>query len=54
MYGNISKSALVGASVLPATGSVLSPWLTLVGYAVVGITLASFAYLKHIEKSVRP
>ena len=47
MYGNISKAGLVSASVLPATGAFINPWISVAGYILVGVTLVTFAYLKH-------
>ena len=52
MYGNVSKAGLVGASLLPATGAAVNPWISILGYGVLAVTLGSFAYLKHVSKSV--
>lgn len=51
MYGNVSKAGLVGASLLPATGAAVNPWISILGYGVLAVTLGSFAYLKHVSKS---
>jgi LPXTG-motif cell wall-anchored protein len=52
MYGNVSKAGLVGASLLPATGAAVNPWLSVLGYGLLAVTLGSFVYLKHVSKSV--
>lgn len=50
MYGNVSKAGLAGAAVLPATGSAISPWITIIGYGLLAVTLISFIYLKRTAK----
>lgn len=52
MYGNVSKAGLVGASILPATGAAVNPWISVLGYGLLAITLGSCVYLKHVSKSV--
>lgn len=51
MYGNVSKAGVVGAAMLPATGAVVSPWITIAGYLLVAVTLGSFVYLKRVTNS---
>ncbi|WP_262316861.1 LPXTG cell wall anchor domain-containing protein [Lacticaseibacillus parakribbianus] len=52
MYGNSSKAGLAGAAVLPATGGVISPWVAVIGYAVLAVTLVSFFFLWRATKRV--